>query len=587
MKELFLKHKNLIYYFCIGVSASMIDVLAYVVLYNFLHINPVLATVVSISLATVWAFTLNAVYNFKITDRILARLTSYSFVSIIGMVLSASIIYVFAEQNGFNANIVKILTLPLIFVVQYLLNRHLTFKMLSESPESAELTSVSLPLQPKRLAVIGGGFTGLVAAYDAAKEGHDVTIYEFQGHLGGLASSFDLGGYSIERAYHFLYQSDQDILMLAKELGIHDKFHFHPSTIRYFHEGVDYPFMTPIDLIRFKPLSFIGRIRLGVMTLYLKKVKNWRPLSTVTAWDWLNTWMGKEVTREIWEPLLRGKFNHFYDKITMSWLWGRFNVRARSQNKDFSGEKLGYPEGGFTIIVDALVNELNKHNVVIKTNTGIHTIRQNLNSGVVLTTKAGENHEYDGVIATVPSPVFAGMIAGDSAISSEYIERLKSVDYLDAVVMVFRTTQTITDAFWYNIKDNRVPFLTLLSTSALVGTKQFGGSQVYFVGAYIPRDHAYMSDESDIEAEWKAGLSVMFPNFDPSQIQELKISKFKDAQHIVDIGYEENKLVPFATPITGLYLANFSQIYPDDRGTNFAVRDGRRVAALFNEYISK
>lgn len=587
MKELFLKHKNLIYYFCIGVSASMIDVLAYVVLYNFLHINPVLATVVSISLATVWAFTLNAVYNFKITDRILARLTSYSFVSIIGMVLSASIIYVFAEQNGFNANIVKILTLPLIFVIQYLLNRHLTFKMLSESPESAELTSVSLPLQPKRLAVIGGGFTGLVAAYDAAKEGHDVTIYEFQGHLGGLASSFDLGGYSIERAYHFLYQSDQDILMLAKELGIHDKFHFHPSTIRYFHEGVDYPFMTPIDLIRFKPLSFIGRIRLGVMTLYLKKVKNWRPLSTVTAWDWLNTWMGKEVTREIWEPLLRGKFNHFYDKITMSWLWGRFNVRARSQNKDFSGEKLGYPEGGFTIIVDALVNELNKHNVVIKTNTGIHTIRQNPNSGVVLTTKAGENYEYDGVIATVPSPVFAGMIAGDSAISSEYIERLKSVDYLDAVVMVFRTTQTITDAFWYNIKDSRVPFLTLLSTSALVGTKQFGGSQVYFVGAYIPRDHAYMSDESDIEAEWKAGLSVMFPNFDPSQIQELKISKFKDAQHIVDIGYEENKLVPFATPITGLYLANFSQIYPDDRGTNFAVRDGRRVAALFNEYISK
>jgi protoporphyrinogen oxidase len=236
--------------------------------------------------------------------------------------------------------------------------------------------------------------------------------------------------------------------------------------------------------------------------------------------------------------------------------------------------------------VDALLAALKQYAVVVKTSTGVSTIRRNGGETVTITTKSGDIEHFDGVIGTVPSSVFAAMVEGDIAITNEYLGRLKSVDYLDAVVMVFRTTQTITDAFWYNIKDPRVPFLTLLSTSALAGTEQFGGSHVYFVGAYIPRNHAYMSDACDIETEWKAGLSVMFPHFDPTQIQELKITKFKDAQHIVDIGYEENKLVPFQTPIEGVYLANFSQIYPDDRGTNFAVRDGRRVATLFNESAS-
>lgn len=439
----------------------------------------------------------------------------------------------------------------------------------------------------KRVAVIGGGFSGLAAAYELCRAGYKVTIFEHNDHLGGLASGFDLNGYPIERAYHFLYQSDEDILKLAEELGVRDKISFYPSAIKYFYDGTHYPFTTPIDLLRFTPLSFFNRIRLGVVSLYLKQVKNWRPLSKVTAYDWLIKWMGKSVTKEVWEPLLKGKFNIYYDKITMSWLWGRLNIRARSQNKDFSGEKLGYPKGGFGIIVDAIVERLRKSAVNIKLNTAIKIIQKGKKgSSFTIATMAGETFDFDGVIVTTPSPVFARMLDHQSLpVSDEYLTRLDSVDYLDAVVMVFRTRQAITNTFWYNIKDDRVPFLTLLSTSALAGTEQFGGSHVYFVGAYVPREHAYMQDDYDIEKEWKKGLSVMFPDFDESQIQDLKISKFKNAQHIVDVGYEENKLVPFETPVPGLYLANFSQIYPDDRGTNFAIRDGRSVAKCLFEYL--
>jgi protoporphyrinogen oxidase len=436
-------------------------------------------------------------------------------------------------------------------------------------------------MSQQRIVIVGGGLTGLAAAYDLVKSGHNVTVIEAQGHLGGLAAGFDLGGYPIERAYHFLYQSDEHILELAKELGVRDAIKFHPSSIRYFHEGKDYPFSTPKDLISFTPLSLVNRIRLGVLTLYLKRLENWQGLSQITAMDWLRKWMGNEVTRVVWEPLLRGKFDTFYNKITMSWLWARFNIRARSQNSDFSGERLGYPDGGFAIITDALEAKLRAAGADIRFNVSVKRISKTHSSNVItLEFSNGKSEDFDKVLVTTPSSVFSKMIERNPSVPRDYITRLNHTKYLDAVVMVFRTKQRLTSAFWYNIKDARVPFLTLLSPSALAGTKQFGGSEVYFVGAYVPREHGYMNDTYDIASEWKQGLKVMFPDFDETQIQELKLSKFKNAQHIVDVGFEECNLVPFTTPITGLYLANFTQIYPDDRGTNFAVRDGRRVASL-------
>lgn len=584
--NLFIKYQKLIQYFFIGISAAVIDVVVFWFLFNWFDYSATASTAVSIALATIWGFTFNAFFNFKVSDRLFRRLFSYSFVSFVGLVLSTVVLYFSVDKWGFDGNAIKILTLPLVFLVQYTLNKTFTFNMKeSQAPIDDQIeVSTKVCTKSKNVAVIGGGFTGLVAAYDLAKLGHSVTIYEMNDHVGGLAASFEIAGYPIERAYHFLYQSDSDILTLASELGIGDKFHFHPSGIRYFHEGIDYPFNTPIDLLQFKPLSFFNRIRLGVLTLYLKQVKNWRPLSTITAWDWLNKWMGKQVTVEVWEPLLVGKFNRYYDKITMSWLWGRFNIRAQSQNKDFSGEKLGYPDGSFSIIVDALLAELSAKGAIIKTSTGIKSITK-YDDSTILETMSGDTISYDSVVSTIPSPVFAKLIANNN-VEKAYLDKLQSIDYLDAVVMVFCTSQRLTDTFWYNIKDPRVPFLTLLSTSALAGTDRYDGNEMYFVGAYVPREHEYMNDDADIKSEWINGLRVMFPDFDESQIKELKISKFNDAQHIVDLGYEENKLVPFETPVEGVFLANFSQIYPDDRGTNFAVRDGRRVAELVQNYFN-
>jgi protoporphyrinogen oxidase len=428
----------------------------------------------------------------------------------------------------------------------------------------------------KKVAIIGGGFAGLSAAYHLGKAGVEVTLYEREKTLGGLAGGFSLLGMPLEKAYHFFYKGDQHLLGLAKELGIGDKASFYKSSTGTYFGGKLYPFMTAKDLLTFSPLPFLDRIRFGVSALYLQFLKNWKPLSRITAYEWLKKWAGPKVTEVIWEPLLRGKFNKYYKEIAMSWLWRRIQIRAVSKDKE--GEMLGYFHGGFVTIVDALSNKINSFGGSIVTEQGIERIEKS-DRGAVLVVN-GERKQFDAVIATVPSPAFARLIDGNAGVTEDYTKKLKSIDYLGAVVMVFATDQLVSPYFWHNINDSKIPFLVLLSTSALTGTDAFKGKHIYYIGAYVPTEHRYFSQEAEeIMSEWKAGLKTMFPHFDESQILEEKLFRFKDAQHIVGTDYIE-KIPAYQSPVPHVFLSNFSQIFPDDRGTNYAIEEGKKIATL-------
>ena len=185
----------------------------------------------------------------------------------------------------------------------------------------------------KKVAIIGGGYTGLVTAYRLAKKGIQTTIYERGTELGGLVVGFEIDGVPLERAYHFLYTTDSEILSLSEELGIRENISFYNSSVSLYYNDKLYPFMTPVDLLRFKEISFISRIRNGLAMLYLSYVRNWFPLTQITAYEWLLKYTGEDSMRVIWEPLLKGKFDTYYDKIAMSWLWARIRIRARSKDK--------------------------------------------------------------------------------------------------------------------------------------------------------------------------------------------------------------------------------------------------------------
>lgn len=591
----FKKNQKLIVYGVIGVSAIGVDLLVFLALFNFFGVVPWLATTLSVATAMVYAFILNARYNFKMTDQIKRRLFGYMLVSLLGLLLSIVAVEGF-HMIGVGANLGKILSLPPIVILQYILNSRFTFRtmenktskvmMASEAPMttvSSALGEVHTPTStPKRVAVIGGGFTGLSAAYELAKAGHQVTVIEAAPQLGGLVAGFTMGGVPLERAYHFIYKTDTAIINLAHELGVGHTLNFYPSSIAVAYDGKLAPFMKPMDLLRFTPLTWYNRIRAGVVTLYLGKTKRWKRFAKVSAWQWLNRWAGEEVTRVIWEPILRGKFFNYYNTIAMSYVWSRLHVRFNSKDKGDVTEKLGYFSGGFTALSDALVAACTKRGVTFLTSTKPDAIISEADGSV--TVQIGDTPmRFDACIATTPSHVFEQLIKEHNTVPAPYLDTLRSVDYLGAVVMVFATSTPHTKYFWHNINYPNHPFLVLLSLSSLVGTEILGGQHISYIGAYVPHDHEYftMSDEA-LQAKWIAGVQTMIPSFDPATVTDCQIFRFKNAQHIVDVNYER-KIVPYASPLPNVYLSNFTQIFPDDRGTNYSILEGQKVARLVSD----
>lgn len=433
-------------------------------------------------------------------------------------------------------------------------------------------------MKSESVVIIGAGYTGLVAALRLAEKGKKVTILERSDVVGGLASDFKVEGSSLERAYHHLFKTDTHIINLANALGVGDKLLWHPSSVALFYCGRLYPFKGALDLIKFTPLSIVNRIRAGLVVLYLQRTSNWKQFQKISAYEWMLKHAGKQVTEVIWEPLLKGKFDKFYNKVSMAWLWARIHVRAQSREK--GGEKLGYFEGGFQTFTNALVKKVEDLGVVIRTGTEITSINSGPGGAVEINFSDGTTEEYDQSIVTTPSHVFAKLIANNPSISSEYLSKLNDIDYLGARLLIFSSEQDISPYYWHNINDLDLPFLAFIHHTKFINKKNYGGKYIYYLATYVPHDHElFTCDDETLENKWLSGLKVIFPEFDKNKIREKHFFRFANAQHIVDTGYTA-KLPGHETPIANVYLSNFSQIYPEDRGTNYAVREGEKIASL-------
>ncbi len=429
-----------------------------------------------------------------------------------------------------------------------------------------------------KIVIIGAGYTGLVAALRLAETGKKVEILERGPVIGGLASDFVVEGSSLERAYHHLFKTDTHIIDMANELGVGDKLKWHDSSVSLYYDGVLYPFKGALDLIKFKPLSFVNRIRAGLVVLYLQKTKNWQRFQNVTAYDWMLKAAGKQVTRVIWEPLLKGKFDKFYNRVSMAWLWARIHIRA--QSREVGGEKLGYFEGGFQVFTDALVQRLHELKVTIKTGVEISSLLSTPDKRAKVVLVDGTSKVYDACVATTPSYVFAKLIEKNKSIKPTYLKQLQSIKYLGARLLIFSSDQEISPYYWHNINDLDLPFLVFIHHTKLVDKASYNGKYIYYIATYVPHDHElFTCDDKRLEKLWFKSLKQIFPDFDTKKVREKHFFRFANAQHIVEKNYI-NILPKMKTPLPNIYLSNFSQIYPEDRGTNYAVREGKKIASL-------
>lgn len=432
-----------------------------------------------------------------------------------------------------------------------------------------------------KIAIIGGGFTGLVAARNLTREGHHVTIYESAPELGGLAASFTLEDTPLEKAYHHLFRTDTAILQLIEELSLRDAIGWYPSSVAVFRDRRMWSFMSPLDLLKFGSCSFIGRLRTGLTAFYLQKSKNWRKLAKVTAISWMRKTCGDSATNAIWAPLLQGKFADQADKVSMAWLWARLHVRSNSREPG-EGEKLGYMHGGFIRIVRALEEQLLQAGAEIHTKTPVAQIRHA--NGKPTIDVAEESKEFDSILFTGSSRAFERLVQNDARLE-KYRQKLGSITYLGAICLVFTSTQDLGDFYWVNVNDEDVPFLVFIQHTNLMPASHYNGKHVYYIAGYYPTDSAtYTMEESSLVAQWFQHLRTLFPSFDQTQVVERHMFRFKDAQHVADVGYEE-RIPEYQTPLPGVFLANFSQIFPEDRGTNFAVNEGNRVSKMMQDSL--
>ena len=435
-----------------------------------------------------------------------------------------------------------------------------------------------------KVGIIGGGAAGLAAAYELTKEGHYAEVFERAPFLGGQASTFPVGDGQLEKGYHHLFVSDVDIVELIHELGLGDKLAWLESKVGLFHGGKIWNFGTPMDLLRFKPLSLPQRIRVGLWTFILQKTRNWRKFEEVTARDWVNRHMGDRAYQVIWEPLLRGKFGEYYDQVSMTWLWGKIYLRVASRGKGLRKERLGYPMGSFGEVFDVLGQRVAQQGGDVHISAGVKrvVVEDGVATGleVELPDREPELRGYDAIIATTPSYVFTRLVP---PLTEDYQEKLVNVNYLSAVLVILVLDRPLSPVYWMNIADRSLPFVGVIEHTNLIDKSLYGGRHIVYLTNYPSRDsELYQKSAEELLEDFVPHLRKINPDFDPSWILEYFHHKVDGAQPIIGVNYSQ-RIPDHRTPFKNLYLANTTQIYPEDRGTNYSVRMGRRVARMVME----
>ncbi|HYJ12686.1 MAG TPA: NAD(P)/FAD-dependent oxidoreductase [Thermomicrobiales bacterium] len=427
------------------------------------------------------------------------------------------------------------------------------------------------------IGVVGGGFAGLTAALRLAQAGHKVTLWE-KGRLGGQAATFEVAGTRLEVFYHHLFQSDTSITNLAKEVGVGDRLMWLPSNVGYFSDGRIYPLNGALDLLRLGSIPFVDRLRVGLVTAYLQRVKDWKSYESVTAHQWLQRALGKRAYDKTFGAQLRAKFGSLYDRIPMVWFWGKIWLRTTSRRSPLEQEKLGYFNGSFQVIVDALVAACEASGVDIR-REGLSSLAQ-LPDGTWVAKSEDTESNVDVVLATVPSHIFKAIAP---PLPADYVEKLDALGYESAVVAILELDRKLTDIYWLNIADSDLPFTGVIEHTNFISPQYYQGRRFVYLSKYMEHDHPYftMSDD-EIIGSYVPHLRRINPDFDPAWVKNTWVFRERAAQPIIPMQYSE-RIPPLKTPLANLYLANTTQIYPEDRGTNYSVRLGEDVARLILE----
>ena len=430
------------------------------------------------------------------------------------------------------------------------------------------------------VVVVGGGFTGLAAAYELSRQGKRVRVVESDFTPGGMAGTFPFAdGIHIEKFYHHWFNSDVYVRRMLEEVGLVGDVITVPSRTGMYFQGRLWRLSTPMDLLRFNALSFIGRIRLGLLVFRVRRIKDWRTIEHLSIRQWLEPMCGKDVFRIVWEPLILSKFSIYAEAVSAVWMWKKLVLRGSTRDKK-GREELAYLKGGFGRLAQTLVSAVESSRGEVSFGERATGVCVEGNQVIALRTTRGEiGGRY--FLFTPAFPIIADIFEGSA--DSEWLRKLRRVRYLGNMCLVLRLAQSLSDTYWINVNDPGFPFVGVIEHTNFDAPEHYKGTHIAFISRYLALEDPVwsFSDEEYLDYALQH-LKRMFPELDESWLIEYRVWRAEHAQPVTELNYSE--YVPGTeTPFSNVFISTMAQVYPEDRGTNYAIREGREIAQhIFN-----
>lgn len=421
------------------------------------------------------------------------------------------------------------------------------------------------------VAVLGAGPMGLAVAYELIQAGYSPVIFEADDRVGGMTATFDFSGLRIERYYHFHCTSDTDFLQILDELGIADKMRWTETRMAYWHRGRMQAWGNPVALLKFSGLGLLGKIRYGLFAFLCTKRDNWQPLDNANAKDWILRWVGPQAYEVLWRRLFEYKFYHFTDNLSAAWIWSRIRRIGRSRY-NLMREKLGYLEDGSETFLNAMQSYIEANGGRIRLKTPVKKVH--LAGGVVRGVETGAGLEtFDKVVSTIPLP-FVPRLVPD--LPTPILEAYRSVNNVAVVCVIVKLAKPLSENFWVNVSDPEMDIPGLVEYTNL----QPRDRHVVYVPYYLPGEHPHYSQPDEWFTSRVCGyLRTMNPDLREADILDVRASRYRFAQPVCEPGFR-SKLPSPESPARGLWIADTSYYYPEDRGISESVGFGRKLARM-------
>ncbi len=422
-----------------------------------------------------------------------------------------------------------------------------------------------------RVAVLGAGPMGLAAAHELLKRGYQPVIFEADDRVGGMTAAFDFSGLTIERYYHFHCTSDTAFLEMLEELGIADRMRWTETRMAYWYRGRLQPWGNPIALLKFRGLGLLAKIRYGLFAFWCTRRNDWRPLDRVNARDWVLRWVGPQAYEILWRRLFEYKFYHFTDNLSAAWIWSRIRRLGRSRYNLFR-EKLGYLENGSDTYLQAAAAHIREKGGIIRLKSPVAKVH--LRDGAVHAVETeGLMERFDRVISTVPLPFVPRLIPD---LPRPVLDAYASVDNIAVVCVIVKLSRALSENFWVNINDPEMDIPGLVEYTNLQPLE----NHVVYVPYYLPGDHPSFGQPDEWFTERVCRyIRTINPELGEGDILDVRASRYRFAQPICDPGFS-SKLPPADLPVEGLWVADTSYYYPEDRGISESIAFGRKLAVM-------